>query len=151
MKDEKQAHSAWRLLLIVTLVALAVTLVNSRLEAQSKQIASSSARTSSQEPQEKSASATQADLSRAYMNCLIEVDKTMSALAGQAKLKALQIESESQRAFCDNRRRDCLSQLDSPECRTFISEFQRTELVDNPKFGSCGSENGASTQNHFGF
>jgi hypothetical protein len=22
---------------------------------------------------------------------------------------------------------------------------------NNPKFGSCGSENGASTQNHFGF
>jgi hypothetical protein len=24
-------------------------------------------------------------------------------------------------------------------------------MIHNPKFGSCGSENGASTQNHFGF
>lgn len=83
------------------------------------------------EPQSKSADSSQAELSRAYMNCLIEVDKTMSVLAGNSNIKAVRAESQSQRAFCENRKRDCLSKIDSAECRTFISEFQRTELVED--------------------
>ncbi|MFN4895336.1 MAG: hypothetical protein ACK5GN_05995 [Pseudomonadota bacterium] len=71
------------------------------------------------------------DVSRAYMNCLIEADKTLAGLAGQVEVKALRAESESQRAFCNNRKRDCVTDARSAECRTFVEEFRTAELVES--------------------
>lgn len=58
---------------------------------------------------------------KAYMNCLLEVDKTGESLIGKGK--AREAESKSQLQFCDNRKKDCSANLNSPECRTFIEEF----------------------------
>jgi len=71
---------------------------------------------------------TQDEISKVYMNCLNDVDKTISVLAGRAKIRAVQSEAESQRAFCANRKRDCKERPNSPECRTFVEEFRNTEL-----------------------
>lgn len=73
------------------------------------------------------------EIGRAYMNCLIEVDNTLAELALKAKQKALKSEAESQRAFCANRKRDCLVRSTSPECRTFIEEFSQSKLKLNGK------------------
>lgn len=71
---------------------------------------------------------TSEDISKAYMNCLIEVDKTMSNLAGVTNLKAVRVEVESQRTFCANRKRDCIVNPESAECGIFVEEFQITVL-----------------------
>jgi hypothetical protein len=113
---------------VLVVVSLALLQPSESFAADSQQAASSSA--SAQLQPHTSAVATDADLSRAYMNCLIEVDKTMAALSGNADLKAVRIEAQSQRAFCDNRKRDCQAKRDSAECRTFISEFQQSVLVE---------------------
>jgi hypothetical protein len=73
---------------------------------------------------------TEEQISKAYMNCLIEVDKTLSVLAGNTNLKAVRSEAESQRAFCVNRKRDCVTGPTSSECQTFIDEFKHTELTE---------------------
>jgi hypothetical protein len=66
------------------------------------------------------------ELSKVYMNCLIEVDRTLSVLARHAKHKAVESEAESQRAFCANRKRDCQERPQSAECRTFVEEFSQS-------------------------
>ena len=58
---------------------------------------------------------------KAYMNCLLEVDKTGESLIGKGK--AREAESKSQLQFCDNRKKDCGANPNSPECRTFVEEF----------------------------
>lgn len=63
------------------------------------------------------------ELSKVYMNCLIEVDRTLAGLAKHAKSKAVQSEAQSQRAFCMNRKRDCQDRPQTVECRTFVEEF----------------------------
>lgn len=68
------------------------------------------------------------------MNCLIEVDRTMSKLAGVTNVRAVRAEAESQRAFCANRKRDCTANAESAECRIFVEEFQLTVLDE----GSIG-------------
>lgn len=69
------------------------------------------------------AGVTPEELSKVYMNCLIEVDRTLATLARHAKGRAVQSEAESQRAFCANRKRDCQENPQSAECRTFVEEF----------------------------
>jgi hypothetical protein len=58
---------------------------------------------------------------KAYMNCLLEVDKTGESLIGHGK--AREAESKSQLRFCDNRKKDCGVNRNAPECRTFVEEF----------------------------
>ena len=58
---------------------------------------------------------------KAYMNCLLEVDKTGESLIGKGK--AREAESKSQLQFCDNRKKDCGTNPNSPECHTFVEEF----------------------------
>jgi hypothetical protein len=122
------ARVLWRSATIMVMVTVAHTLPAQNLVAESEQSASSSAGRSKGHIHY--VAPTAGDISRAYMNCLIEVDKTMSVLAGHANLKAVHAEADSQRAFCENRKRDCRVKLDSPECRTFISEFEHSEVVD---------------------
>jgi hypothetical protein len=119
---------AWRAVARAALISVALfALPTQHLIAEREQAASHSASTLDQQP--KPSIPTEADLSRAYMNCQIEVDRSISALVGHTNVKAVRVESQSQRAFCENRKRDCLARRDSSECRTFIAEFERSELI----------------------
>ncbi len=124
----ERVSRAGRATAIAALVLVLFGLPLPRLAAESEQV--SSPNTSLSGNPAKTRVFSQADLSRAFMNCLIEVDKTMSVLASNSNNKAVRAETKSQRAFCENRKRDCLAQIDSPECRTFISEFERSDLVE---------------------
>lgn len=66
------------------------------------------------------------DISRAYMNCLIEVDRTMAELSVKANTKAVRAEAESQKAFCANRKKDCKEAPTSAGCRVFLEEFKES-------------------------
>jgi hypothetical protein len=85
-------------------------------------------KTPEQATQQDSNTITSEEISKAYMNCLIEVDKTMSNLAEVTNLKAVRVEVESQRTFCANRKRDCIINPESAECGIFVEEFQMTVL-----------------------
>ncbi len=58
---------------------------------------------------------------KAYMNCLLESDRTEDTTSLASKARRLEV--ETQRRFCDNRKRDCTSKKDGADCRTFVEEF----------------------------
>jgi hypothetical protein len=58
---------------------------------------------------------------KAYMNCLLEIDRTEDSL--ELSHKARRAEVETQRLFCDNRKKDCTAKKDGLDCRTFVEEF----------------------------
>jgi hypothetical protein len=58
---------------------------------------------------------------KAFMNCLLEVDRTEDSISGSAK--ARKAEAETQRIFCENRKRECGVKKDGIDCRTFVEEF----------------------------
>ena len=66
-------------------------------------------------------------ISKAYMNCLIEVDRSMAELMRHANAKAVRAESKSQRAFCENRKKECKETPDSAGCSTFLEEFNNID------------------------
>lgn len=121
--------TVWREVAVTAMVCITLILPTQHLVAERAQDAASPS-AATHESQHQPIAVTEADISRAYMNCLIEVDKTMAVLAGHANLKAVRAESQSQRAFCENRKRDCLGHQNSSECRTFIAEFRQSELVE---------------------
>jgi hypothetical protein len=67
--------------------------------------------------------ATTEEISKAYMNCLMDVDLMVADLVANDKAKARSSETKAQLAFCENRKKDCKSAPKSPECRVFIEEF----------------------------
>jgi hypothetical protein len=58
---------------------------------------------------------------KAYMNCLLEVDKTEDSVFSSRK--ARRAEADTQRLFCDNRKKECTAKRDGVDCRTFVEEF----------------------------
>lgn len=58
---------------------------------------------------------------KAFMNCLLEVDRTEDSISSSAK--ARKAEAETQRLFCENRKRECGVKKDGIDCRTFVEEF----------------------------
>jgi len=58
---------------------------------------------------------------KAYMNCLLESDRTEDTASLASKARRLEV--ETQRRFCDNRKRDCTAKRDGADCRTFVEEF----------------------------
>jgi hypothetical protein len=58
---------------------------------------------------------------KAYMNCLLEVDRIGQELI--TNQKAREEESRMQLKFCENRKKECSLNRDSAECRTFVEEF----------------------------
>ncbi len=58
---------------------------------------------------------------KAYMNCLLEVDRLDQELI--ANQKARDEESRTQLKFCENRKKECSLNKDGAECRTFVEEF----------------------------
>jgi hypothetical protein len=67
--------------------------------------------------------ATSEEISKAYMNCLMDLDLMVADLVANDKQQARSSEAKAQLAFCENRKRDCKSAPKSPECRVFIEEF----------------------------
>lgn len=72
---------------------------------------------------------TNEDISKAFMNCLIDVDNTLAVLAKKAEAKVVQSESVSQRGFCENRRKDCNKDSRSPDCQIFMEEFLKVKVL----------------------
>jgi hypothetical protein len=72
---------------------------------------------------------TKDEISKAYMNCLIDVDNTLALLAKKAEAKVVQYESVSQRGFCENRRKDCNRDSLSADCQTFMEEFVNAKVL----------------------
>jgi glycerate-2-kinase len=64
----------------------------------------------------------QAMIDKAYMNCLLEVDRITDSFS-KAKSKIGDYEAKSQQLICNNRKRDCAQSLDSLDCRNFIDEY----------------------------
>ncbi len=64
---------------------------------------------------------TEEGVRKAYMNCLLEVDKVQEE--DSFSRKAREEESRSRLKFCDNRKKDCSLQRQSADCRTFVEEF----------------------------
>ncbi len=58
---------------------------------------------------------------KAYMNCLLEIDRTEESM--ELNRKARRVEVETQRQFCDNRKKECTLKKDGLDCRTFVEEF----------------------------
>jgi hypothetical protein len=62
-------------------------------------------------------------ISKAYMNCLMDVDMMVADMVEGNKNKARRAEREAQLSFCLNRKNDCKNKPNSPGCRVFIEEF----------------------------
>ncbi len=64
----------------------------------------------------------QAMIDKAYMNCLLEVDRIADSFS-KAKSKIGDHEAKSQQLICNNRKRDCAQSPESLDCRNFIDEY----------------------------
>jgi hypothetical protein len=70
------------------------------------------------------------EISKAYMNCLIDVDSTIAELAKKAEAKVVQYEMESQRGFCEKRKRGCNKDSTAADCQTFMEEFVNVKVLE---------------------
>lgn len=60
-------------------------------------------------------------VSKAYMNCLFEVDDVVEGLSNNPQ--ARDAEEKAHRVFCQNRKESCLRLGDDADCRVFIEDF----------------------------
>jgi hypothetical protein len=63
------------------------------------------------------------EISKAYMNCLMDVDLMAGDLVANDKHRARLSETKTQLAFCENRKQECKMRPGSPDCKVFIEEF----------------------------
>jgi|GEM_PF-6394631 len=62
------------------------------------------------------------DLNRAYMNCLLQIDEDLAALADNPKARTS--EAQAKRDFCDKRKKDCLgTNHDELNCKIFLEDY----------------------------
>ena len=62
-----------------------------------------------------------AAVSRAYMNCLRDVDENSAELI--ANPKARDSEERYMRKFCDGRRESCIAHSDDAQCKLFLEDY----------------------------
>jgi hypothetical protein len=79
----------------------------------------------------KEGGASEDDISKAYMNCLMDVDVMVGELAADKKQRASLAETETQLAFCENRKRECKMSPGSADCKVFIEEFVMDHAGNN--------------------
>jgi hypothetical protein len=62
------------------------------------------------------------ELNRAYMNCLLQIDEDLQALARNPKARSSELQAK--RDFCENRKKDCLgTRHDDPNCKIFLEDY----------------------------
>ena len=61
------------------------------------------------------------EVSKAYMNCLLEADRALESFAGN--FRARDHESKLHLKLCENRKRDCSLNRGGADCRAFVEEF----------------------------
>ena len=66
-------------------------------------------------------SAFMAAVSRAYMNCLRDVDENSAELI--ANPKARESEERHMRKFCDGRRESCIANGNDAQCKLFLEDY----------------------------
>jgi hypothetical protein len=71
------------------------------------------------------------EISKAYMNCLMDVDLMVGDLVANDKHRARLSETKTQLAFCENRKQECKMRPGSPDCKVFIEEFVTDHARDD--------------------
>lgn len=60
-------------------------------------------------------------ISRAFMNCLMQIDQNSEQFSKNPKV--IESEQKSAKFFCEQRKADCRQKIDSDDCEAFLEDY----------------------------